>query len=830
MLLGVIIIATVLFVLGIRATSSYLTQKTRLQEDMQQRSEQSMTRLQKNIATFIEAYQANEYEKLVATEIELSGHFAIIVHDYNMAQVLGQDLYVSGKIHNAKGQIVDYEQGSATHAQSLKNSYYAASADIMSSMGKRVGKITIYMSDDAIQKALRSILQQTLINTFVISLLLVILLFLAIHFSLVRPLSQIARVIQDSDSDGIPLAKIPDYNYRELAVLTDSMNTMIEVIRESRQSLQVQHDSLEHSLRINRLILETIPDLLWLKDSEGKYIMCNPNFAAFFGAKEAEISGKTDYDFVDSTLADSFRDHDQKAMYSDEPCINEEWITFADTGRRALVETTKVPLLEKNGEITGVLGIAHDITAHKESEAALIKAREAADAANRAKSAFLANMSHELRTPMNAVLGFAQILEKAPDLNPEYRHMVKTINRSGEYLLTLLNDILDLSKIEAKRFDINVAPCDLRLLLDGIVDIFIARAQQKGLKFNKNLAANLPRYVETDEKRLRQILLNLLGNALKFTEKGTISLCCSYFDTTIYMKIEDTGIGIEAEKLEKIFEPFQQSGDDRYKSQGTGLGLAISRKLAQLMGGGIDVNSAIGQGSAFIVSIPVTVLTSSTEYMVINDNNTSIIGYQRDNSDAPYRILIVDDIANNREVLRNILQPLGFEVHEVDSGEACLDLLHQQQPDVIFMDLKMPGISGVDTVQQIRARNITVPIIVISASAFEEDLSATSAAGCNEHLAKPIDSNALLDSLKRHLTLQWIYQDVQSEAPATDESHVLSDKQREELLSLLDAGKVELIFNYLNTLKKDAEYAEVATQLFKITERFDLLELRKKLQ
>lgn len=477
-------------------------------------------------------------------------------------------------------------------------------------------------------------------------------------------------------------------------------------------------------------------------------------------------------------------------------------------------------------------GFAMDITSQKQIEQELIQARAAAEAANRAKSAFLANMSHELRTPLNAVLGFAQIMEKAADLNPDYQRMINTINRSGEYLLTLLNDILDLSKIEAGRFEITKAPCHLPSLLNGISEVFSARATQKELVFKKQLPETLPNLIETDEKRLRQVLMNLLGNAFKFTEQGRVELICQYQQDTLKLSIRDTGIGIAANKLKDVFTPFQQAGEERYKAQGTGLGLAISHNIVVMMGGTLSVSSQLGAGSCFVVTLPAPAIqqqlsTSSAEL----PSPHTICGYRRSSGNAAYQVLIVDDVSNNCELLSRMLQPLGFITYSVQSGESCLAFLRQQQVDIILMDLKMPGISGLEATQQIRAQHIETPIIVVSASTFPEDQIAAHEAGCTDKIDKPIKQQDLLCCLQKHLALEWQYQ-AEPHAPGNDLSPrtALPEAHQQALLALIHSGKINKIFDYLQNLQQQAAYAKEAAQLLSIAKSFDLAKLRSRLQ
>jgi PAS domain S-box-containing protein len=474
---------------------------------------------------------------------------------------------------------------------------------------------------------------------------------------------------------------------------------------------------------------------------------------------------KTMLGYAENEIGNSLAEWDKRIHVADkDPCYadlekyfrgetpvyeNEHRLRCKDGSYKWVLDRGKVIAWQSNGKPARVIGTHRDISAQKTIEAELRRARDAAETANRAKSAFLANMSHELRTPLNAVMGYAQILSKAPELSAEHRHMAQTINRSGDYLLTLLNDVLDLAKIEAGRYEILPTPCQLSSFLHSIVDMFRIRALQKGLGFEQNFSDKLPARVEMDEKRIRQILNNLLANAVKFTDKGYILLCCNYNAGRLYFTVRDTGVGIEPEQHQEIFKPFEQIGEDRYKSQGAGLGLNISRKLAQLMGGELELSSHPGQGSSFHFSVPVKVLDNNKEKAIANAEIDHAYPLQ---ADMTFKVLVVDDNADNRELIKGFLSPLGVKIQQADSGEACLAQLQNDIPDVIFMDLKMPGLNGLETTRRIRAMaNMNFPIIAVSASVFQEDREKALSAGCTDYLAKPLREIELYACLKRYL-------------------------------------------------------------------------------
>ncbi|HEV2611771.1 MAG TPA: AAA family ATPase [Noviherbaspirillum sp.] len=417
-----------------------------------------------------------------------------------------------------------------------------------------------------------------------------------------------------------------------------------------------------------------------------------------------------------------------------------------------------------------------DLTERKRAEAER-EARHAAEAANRAKSAFLATMSHELRTPLNSILGYAQILERDQVLGERQLAGVNVIRKSGEHLLTLINDILDLAKIEAGRMELVPVDIPLARFVQNIIEIVAMKAAQKELEFVRDFSPSLPQWIRADEKRLRQVLLNLLSNAIKFTDRGRVVLRVRFTPPDrLCFEVQDTGIGIAADRLKAIFEPFEQACDMQRRVVGTGLGLTISQQYVHLMGGRIEAESRLGQGSTFRFEVeahPVQRAMAATSSRIV----TGYAGPRR-------RVLVVDDIAENRMVAVDLLTPLGFEVAEASKGREGVEMAQRLQPDLILMDLVMPEMDGLEAMRLLCRQAVfrDLPIIVMSASVSASDSEQSLAAGAHVFLPKPLETDKLLAQIARLLRLEWTYDAAQAASPPEEEAIVAPPADEMEVL------------------------------------------------
>ncbi len=414
------------------------------------------------------------------------------------------------------------------------------------------------------------------------------------------------------------------------------------------------------------------------------------------------------------------------------------------------------------------------------------KAEAAAKSASLAKSEFLANMSHELRTPLNGILGYAQIFQRDKHLTEQQQDGIRIIHRCGEHLLALIEDILDLSKIEARKMELKPTEFDFAEFIHSVTAICRIRASQKGTAFNCEYLSSIPKAIAADEKKLRQILINLIGNAIKFTEVGGVTFKISVLERKVALnnlkirfQIEDTGIGIATDELSKIFSPFEQVGNTRRHTEGTGLGLAISHQLVEIMGGELKVESTLGKGSVFWFELELPEVNGGE---ISNKYSRKIIkGFNGANK----KLLLVDDKWENRSVLVNLLEPLGFEIAEATDGQDCLNRVQEFQPDCILIDLVMPVMDGFEAVRQIRKLPEFKHTIAIgtSASVYEAEKLVSLAAGCNAFIPKPIRVEELLDCLQVHLGLEWIYEELEDRLMDSEIPHNQSKIEPEEMIA-----------------------------------------------
>ena len=515
--------------------------------------------------------------------------------------------------------------------------------------------------------------------------------------------------------------------------------------------VQARTAQLEEKTAALSTIYQSIPDLLFSKDTDGRFTSCNPSFEAFAGLPESEILGKYPteiFHHVDGEILEQEHAQDQEIIDADTATVIEQLITYP-SGEQRLVETIKTAL-RQNDVVVGMMGISRDITAHK-------AAQEAAQAASKAKSSFLARISHEIRTPLNAIIGMAEITKASAGDMDKTMSSVNQIIVSSHHLLRLINDVLDMSKIESGNLDVLSEPFHLREALEETLTMIAPHCNEKSLSFEHNVADVPPAMVIGDKLRLNQVLLNLLSNATKFTEQGgRVKLDVHILDETadrlcLRFAIKDNGIGMSPEQVVRLFRPFEQ-GDNSIASRfgGTGLGLSISQSLVSRMGGSISIESVAGEGSVFSFEL---------EFKK-SDLSESPVPEQRQMPDfSACRILLAEDIEINQIIVEELLSPTGLHIDVAVNGREVVEMFEGSDAgyyQLIFMDIQMPEQNGYEATEQIRSLprpdGKTIPIVAMTANAYNEDVEKSFAAGMDGHIGKPIDLDILISMLRDYLT------------------------------------------------------------------------------
>ncbi|MCP4690330.1 MAG: response regulator, partial [Desulfobacterales bacterium] len=546
-------------------------------------------------------------------------------------------------------------------------------------------------------------------------------------------------------------------------------------------------------------VIDQSPFAIWISDARGVLQRANPALKKFLNLTDEQLVGE--YNVLEDPLVEqqglaplvrSVYEAGETISFTCE-WDGEDIPTMDLKGSRSVsVEAAMFPIFNAENELTNVVLNWIDVSDRKRAEEALKEAKESAEAANRAKSAFLANMSHELRTPLNAILGFSQLLAHDENLRPEQRENLAAIHRGGEHLLTLINQVLDLSKIEAGRVTLDETNFDLYLLLDETERLFRARAGRKGLSPRFERAPDAPRCVRADKVKLHQVLINLLNNAMKFTEKGEITVKIDSAPSRmeksrgeesrgeesrgeeknppssnlhLQFSISDTGAGMAPDELDNLFKAFVQTRSGLASNKGTGLGLAISRKFIQLMGGEITVESEVGRGTTFTFYIQAAAVDAAD--IEAREPARRVIALAP--GQPRRRILVVDDKEDNRRLLVNVLIPLGFDAREAENGREAIELWKSWRPHLIWMDIRMPVMDGHEAAETIRGLESAdaapgsdpsrAVIIAITAGAFESDREAALAAGCDDYLPKPFSDADLFNLMAKRLGVRFLYEE-----------------------------------------------------------------------
>lgn len=591
----------------------------------------------------------------------------------------------------------------------------------------------------------------------------------------------------------------------------------------------------KHSEAQNKAILSVLPDLILHVDYEGRYLnyyaMQDNDIVDLVTTGKQRI-GHFLQDFLPEDVAKRHLYFVQQAILTDTLQCYEQEIKI--NGRSQYEEVR----IAHSGSNDAVM-IIRDINDRKRTELFLQQAMEAAQAANTAKSQFLANMSHELRTPLNAILGFTQVMARDKSLSLEHQNYIHIINRSGEHLLSLINDILDLSKIEAGRIKLQPESFDLQNLFQSLTELLSAKAQAKGVVLRCCLDEDVPVLLSGDVSKLRQVLINLLGNAIKFTDRGSVMLRVrnetpDHTPASLQFTITDTGQGIAESEIPLLFQAFEQTGAGVQSNSGTGLGLAISQKFVMLMGGEICVKSTLGQGSTFYFSL--TLPPGQLEDVRVQASSLPVVGLAPDQ--PIYRILVVDDRWENSHLVDQLLTKVGFEVRTAANGEEGIVVWEEWQPHLIWMDMRMPVLDGYEATRRIKGTELgrKTVVIALTASAFEEQRSQVLAAGCDDFVRKPFQEAVLFEKMAQYLGVVYVYGETglmempQIGAEEAEEVDFVALLQimpaawQSDLLAATIAANSTQILNYCEAIPGEAIALRDQIQDWVDEFRFDLLE------
>ncbi|KJG25036.1 ATPase [Photobacterium iliopiscarium] len=538
--------------------------------------------------------------------------------------------------------------------------------------------------------------------------------------------------------------------------------------------------------------LDASPDLIYYRNERNQFSGCNRAMAALVGKSEKELVGLTPWDVYPAEVAKHVLKTDQELFDDNTAMTDEQWLDYPN-GKKALFELRKVPLYDRNGKRLGLMGFGRDITERKKYE-------DAQEKASSDKTAFISTISHELRTPLNGIVGLSRMLLET-ELTDEQRGYLRTVHVSAITLGNIFNDIIDLDKSDRRRLELLPQPLDFHEFVDDIGNISQLMAEQKGLRFDLECLTELPRNIEVDSTRLRQVLWNLIGNATKFTKQGGVVLSVSSeihdFDANIIFEVEDSGIGIPKAEIDNIFAMYYQvqQGDDNLHAVGTGIGLAVSQQLVHLMGGDIHVDSEVGAGSTFTVNINVPLVEAAVEQHVVTEVRPEMTGLS---------IFMVEDIELNIVVAKSLLERLGHEVTVAMRGDQALAMFKPEDYDLVLLDIQLPDMTGFDVAQKLRQQYQDLPALVALTANVVNDKTEYLAKGMDEVLNKPLSVKAITNVIE-NLVLSCSHE-IQATDVDDDGLESTNIAQANVIDTLLD---LEMLISYVEIVGTEPVYTSI---------------------
>lgn len=778
------------------------------------------------------------YNYEIINKITLGLYEQPLIEGLSVIDEQGRFIVSMGRIVKEDGSILQYDEAGRfvkkIRFQFFYNHLHKKTTDLyLNRMEVRyyVGKFTLFYNDIGIYQIILSDVLIILTNSIAFMIILFFILKNIIKKLLGLPLMGLTGKVREINPENPDLMKtgtvIKENN--EFKILENTFDTMINKMYQQFNDLQQSEE------KYKRLINNLVGSFLYRHDPDGIFVYVSPSITRTIGYTLDEFLTHFSEYMTDNPINNKVDEYTALSIQGIQQAPYEVEL-YHKNGEIHVLEVAEVPIVNEQGEVIAVEGIAHDITKRKKAENDLKELNRELDrrvnertqeleqknselqelnkklnAANRAKSIFLANMSHEIRTPMNAIIGFSELLLRERDLDPTLRSNLEIINNSGEHLLELINDILEMSKIEAGHIKCFFEPMDFYGLLNDLEIMFQLRTQEKGLQFEVTYDESVPRFIITDKSKLRQILINLLANAVKFTDHGGIIVTVTSGELKgrlmmLKVNIEDTGIGISKSNIERVFNAFERTDKAHKLHEGTGLGLTICREYINLLQGEISVGSEEGRGTTFYFQIPVT-LTDNSQ-IDTDSNNRQVLKLK--SGQGIYTILVVDDIENNRQVMTNLLKSVGFATCTASNGVEAIERVKAEKPDLIFMDIRMPELDGEEATRRIKKleNGRSLPIIAVTASVFKEDIHKTLESGCDDYLRKPVRDYEVFEKIKKFLPVEYLYSEETQETVSIEEVPLIfpPDQSCEFLIAKANLGEITSIEKTLAELQEDERY------------------------
>jgi len=627
----------------------------------------------------------------------------------------------------------------------------------------------------------------------------------------------------------------------EIGELYRGFNSMLSEINQRDTDLKNAYISLETNEQWLKTVLEKTPLPIAMADEIGKITFRNERFDTLFGYSAEDVQ-TIDKWFLFAYPDDEYRHWVletwnaavEKAIAEKTTIESNEYIVTCKNGEKRNIIISGITLgetlLATFIDLTDRKKIEEELRNHRDHLEQLVKdrtfelenAKELAETANKSKSEFLSNMSHELRTPLNAILGFSKILKYQKNITDEQKEQLTTVHNCGEHLLSLINDILDMSKVEAHKLELTIAEVNLPDILHTVYNINKVKADEKDLEYVLEKNVSLPNYVIGDERKLKQIMLNLINNAIKFTDEGRVTIKVDYIDatSTFIFEVEDTGIGIPSDKQSEIFEPFIQHTGKRLFAEGTGLGLAITKKLIEMMDGELYLQSESDKGSAFRAEIPLRKISDFNFVNLLPENNIkAYIGERK-------KILIVDDNNTNISLLLSLLEPLDFIVEIAENGKVAINKLYNFIPDLVLLDYRMPVMDGLEFIHNIKKESQfnNIKIIGVSATVHQQELKKQFHDLCDDFLPKPIDTDLLFSKIQKQLQIEWSYEIMPEKKEKIDVSNLIFPAKEliDSIVENTELGDFNSINKIIdNLLLENSDYQNFCALIKKFTKNYD---------